>query len=446
MDGWARFRGPVLAAGQTGYDEERTGFNLESPHRPALVAGATCAADVVEAVRYATARRLPVAVEATGHGRRDRLQEGVLITTGRMRGLSVDAPARTARVEAGVRWSEVVAAAAEHGLAPRNGSSPGVGAVGYTLAGGLGLLSRGLGWAADHVRSLDVVTWDGRQHRVTAAVDPELFRDLRGSGGAPGVVTAMEIELVPLTTVFGGALTFDGAHAAGVLDAWLAWTHRAPREATSSLAMVTMPDVPGIPARVRGRDTVSVRLALAGGERAGTALVRPLREIAPAMLDTLRVLPWTDSATIASDPPGAHPYHGTGVMLGSLDEAGLRDIVRGAGPGAPVSTVVQINHLGGALAEPPACPSVVGHRDAAYLLRLLSGVGEDGVGPIDPAHEGVVAALGTRVLGRSLGFQFGAHPQAQWDACFDPDDLPRLRRRLATTSPFRSERTSFTGR
>ena len=428
MNGWQRLEGPIRTPGQPGYDEERKGFNLQAPHRPALVAGATCAGDVAEAVAYAGAHGLPVAVQSTGHGLRDGLHAGVLITTGRMRGLRIDPSARTARVEPGVRWGEVIAAAAEHGLAPRNGSSPGVSAIGYTLAGGLGLLGRTLGWAADHVRALDVVTWDGRVHRVTPTREPELFRVLRGSGGAPGVVTAAEIDLVPLTHVFGGALTFDGAHATAVLDAWLAWTRNAPREATSSVAMMTMPDLPGIPDLLRGRDTLSVRLAFAGAQAAGTALVRPLREVAPALIDTLRVLPWTECATIASDPPGAHAYHGTGVMLGSLDGEALRTILHGAGPGAPVPTVVQVNHLGGALADPPAVPNVVGHRDAGYLLRLLSVVGEGGSAPVEQAHGAVVARLGARVLGRSLGFQFGPHPSAQWDACFTPTDLAAITR------------------
>lgn len=435
MDGWKRFQGPVLSPEEAGYDAERVGFNLAGPHHPAVVAGATCAADVVEAVRYAAARSLPVAVQSTGHGLHRGLSGGVLVTTGRMRRFHIDRKSRTVRVEAGVRWGEVIAAAAEHGLVPPNGSSPGVGVIGYTLAGGLGLLGRTLGWAADRVGALDVVTWDGELHRVTAKSEPELFRVLRGSGGAPGVVTAAEIELVPLTRVYGGALTFDGADAEAVLDAWLDWTGTAPREATSSLAMMTMPDLPVIPQAVRGRDIVSVRLALTGDERTGIDLVRPLRSAAEPIADTLRVLPWTDCGTIASDPPGAHPYHGTGVMLRSLDRDALRGILRGAGPGAPVPTVVQVNHLGGALAEPAGAPSVVGHRDAGYLLRLLSGVGEGGIGPIERAHEAVVTELGPRVLGRSLGFQFGPHPPAQWDACFAPSDL-------AAILPFRTERTS----
>lgn len=427
MHEWDGFRGPVLAPGDRGYDEDRVGFNLQEPHRPAVVAGATAAGDVVEAVRYAAVRGLPVAVQATGHGLREGLGGGVLVTTRRMRGFQVDPAARTVRVEPGVRWGEVIAAAAEHGLAPRNGSSPGVGVVGYTLAGGLGLLGRTLGWAADHTRSLDVVTWDGRLHRATATADPELFRVLRGSGGAAGVVTAAELDLVPLTTVFGGALTFDGSHAPAVLEAWLAWTRSAPREATSSLAMVTMPDLPAIPEPLRGRDTLSVRVALTADEVAGAALVRPLRAAAPALVDTLRVLPWTDCATIASDPPGAHSYHGTGVMLRSLDGEALQEIMRGAGPGAPVPTVVQVNHLGEALAEPPEVPNVIGHRDASYLLRMLSVVGGGGTGPVEREHESVVAALGSRVLGRALGFQFGAHPRAQSEACFAPADLGAIR-------------------
>ena len=138
--------------------------------------------------------------------------------------------------------------------------------VGYTLAGGLGLLGRSLGWAADHVQALEVATPDGRLLKVTEAVEPDLFRGLLGSGGAlGGVVTAIEIGLVPLTTVFGGAITFDGAHAETVFDTWLAWTRTVPREVTSSLGMVTMPDIPVIPEPLRGRALVSVRVAMLGG-------------------------------------------------------------------------------------------------------------------------------------------------------------------------------------
>jgi FAD/FMN-containing dehydrogenase len=47
--------------------------------------------------------------------------------------------------------------------------------VGYTLGGGLPLLGRAIGFASDRVRSLDVVTADGRLHHVGADHDADLF-------------------------------------------------------------------------------------------------------------------------------------------------------------------------------------------------------------------------------------------------------------------------------
>src|SRR5919201_3017677 len=140
-----RVQGPVFLPGDDGYDAERSGFQVDDPHRPAVIVGATAAEDVQVAVALAAERALPVAAQATGHGLAARAHGGVLVTTGRLQGLLVDPAARTATLEAGVTWGQVIEAAAQHGLAPLNGSSPGVGAVGYLLAGGLGLLRRRYG-------------------------------------------------------------------------------------------------------------------------------------------------------------------------------------------------------------------------------------------------------------------------------------------------------------
>ncbi|WP_328305675.1 FAD-binding oxidoreductase [Actinomycetospora sp. NBC_00405] len=122
--------GPVLAPDDAGYDAERRGYNLSVDQRPALIVGAAGVADVVASVRWATAHGLAVTVQATGHGPTVPADDDtLLITTSRMTGIEVDPVARTARVEAGVRSGALVAAAAEHGLAPLNGSAPDVGVV-----------------------------------------------------------------------------------------------------------------------------------------------------------------------------------------------------------------------------------------------------------------------------------------------------------------------------
>ena len=154
--------GSVLLPGDAGYDEERAVFNLNHELRPAVIVVAQSAADVQAAVAFAAGHHRPVLVKTTGHQIVGAALGAVLITTHRMNGVVVDAVGRTARVGAGALWAEVVQKAAKAGLAPLNGSNPTVGVSGYTLGGGLSpTLGRSHGYAADHVRSLDVVTADG---------------------------------------------------------------------------------------------------------------------------------------------------------------------------------------------------------------------------------------------------------------------------------------------
>jgi len=58
---------PTLA-GDDGYPAEVTGFDLSVPQQPAVVIGATGAADVLAGVRFALAHGLGVGAIATGHG------------------------------------------------------------------------------------------------------------------------------------------------------------------------------------------------------------------------------------------------------------------------------------------------------------------------------------------------------------------------------------------
>ena len=119
----AAVTGPVREPGDDGYAAEVASFNLAHAAAPAVVVGATGAEDVAAAVRWAARAGLRVSVQATGHGLLADLAGTVLVSTRRMTGVTVDPVARTARVQAGVRWAEVIEAAAPHGLAPLSGSS-----------------------------------------------------------------------------------------------------------------------------------------------------------------------------------------------------------------------------------------------------------------------------------------------------------------------------------
>ncbi|MEU1015581.1 FAD-binding oxidoreductase [Streptomyces sp. NPDC005898] len=415
----------VFRPGDPGYDDEIAGFQTGFATRPDLVLGATSPQDVVAAVSYAGEHGLPVGVQATGHGLPGASRGGLLISTRRMDSVRVDAAARTVTVGAGARWGQVVEAAAPHGLAPLNGSAPGVGVVSYTLGGGLGILARQFGYAADHVRSLDVVTGDGTLRHVTADSDPELFQGLLGGGATLGVVTELEIGLVPVARLYGGAIAFDGrtTDPAALLRGYEQWTRNLPEELTSSLCALLYPDIPQLPPLLRGRYLISVRVAFTGTRAEGERLVAPLRALAPAVSDTLREMPYTESHTIHSDPDFPHAYYGDSVLLSGLDVDAAGELLALTGPDADSMHVVQINHLGGALARP--AKNAVPHRGAGWLVRVLSPLDGTDVATVRELHARAFGRVAGQRLGRSLNFAFGGadRPEGLYDA--------KTRKRLA---------------
>ncbi|MEZ7003454.1 FAD-binding oxidoreductase [Streptomyces sp. AD55] len=401
-----RVRGPVSVPGEEGYEEELSGFQAGFRHRPRVVVGAETAEDVQEAVRFAVAHGLPVAVRATGHGITVVNEGGVVISTRRMDRVTVDPESGSALIEAGARWEQVVEATEPHGLVPPSGSAGHVGVAGYTLAGGLGLLAREFGYAADHVRAFDIVTADGELRHVTADSDPDLFWAVRGGRDNFGVVTSLEIALRPVRRIYGGGLFFGSEHAGELFDFFRKWTARLPDTMTSSVGMIGYPPIPAFPEVLRGRHVVHVRFATTD-LAAGPELVEPWRTVAPVLLDHLGELPYSEAGSIYREPNFSHAYDGNSVLLGELAPDVL-DVVRElAGEDAPVPCIVDLRHLGGALSREPETPNAVSFRDARYILRVLSSPDGIGLAEVRAAHARIDKAVAPWTRGRSMNFVYG---------------------------------------
>lgn len=109
--------------------------------------------------------------------------------------VDIDPARRTVRLSAGLRFGEFAAALHERGLALHNlGSLPHISAAGACATGthGSGVGNRSL---AGCVRALDLVTADGGT-RTLRRGEPD-FAGAVVSLGALGVVTALELDLVP---------------------------------------------------------------------------------------------------------------------------------------------------------------------------------------------------------------------------------------------------------
>ncbi|MGC4748374.1 FAD-binding oxidoreductase [Micromonospora sp. DT201] len=369
--------GPVLLPGDERYDAECASYNLAIPQQPALVVGAANATDVQAAVRFAAEQGLPVAVLATGHSALPSAG-ALLITTRRMDEVIIDAEARTARIEAGVRWQQVVDAAAKHGLAPLNGAAPTVGAVSYTLGGGLSPIGRTFGFAADHVHLIELVTADGELRKVTAANEPELFWALRGGKGNFGVVTAMEFALFPVSKIYGGGLFFPGEQAAEVFKAWGQWTAGVPDELTSSVALLQLPPMPEVPEPLRGRLVAHVRIAYLGTAEEGERLIAPLRAIAPTLIDSVAEMPYSAVGSIHADPPTPIPFTDRSELLREFTPELVDAIIAHAGPGTGSPLVVlEIRQLGGALDRRPEPTNAIDLQGAAFTFYAVAVGGPD---------------------------------------------------------------------
>ena len=381
----------TLRPGDVGFDTAVTGFQTGRPHRPDLVVAAAAARDVVTAVRHAASHDLPLAVQATGHGRGIALDGGLLITTDRMRGVTVDSTARNARIEAGARGTDVVTAATPHGLAPLSGSSSDVGMVGYLLGGGFGLLARQYGYAIDQVQAVDAVGLDGVAVRLTAPLP-----SLEGL-----VVTSVETALVPLTEVWGGSLAFPANPDA--LLGWADWTTELPDAVTSSIALVPFPDLPAVPGPFRGRHVALVRVA---ATRDASALVAPLRALRPVLAERLGTLEFSRSHTIYSDPTDPHAYAGDARLLRRIDREALRAVPELTGPASPAPSVVELRHLGGALSRASASVGPA-YREADYLLRVVTMLDPVTEADARELHRELFAPFAHSALGRAWTFAYG---------------------------------------
>jgi FAD/FMN-containing dehydrogenase len=437
----------VLSPADDGWDAARQTFNLTVDQRPELIALARSEADVASVVRFASREGLQVAPQATGHnaGPLGSLEETILLKTRALRGVEIDAAARRARVAAGVKWEEVVPRVSELGLAALHGSSPDVGVVGYSLGGGMGWYARKRGLQANSVTAIELVTADGELHRVDADHEPELFWALRGGGGNFGVVTSIEFDLYPVEQLYAGTFFFPFERASEVLHAWHEWTAGTPDEVTSTAKLLQLPPLEVIPEIVRGKSFAVVSAAFLGSEGEGAELLRPLRDLGPAM-DTFAMVPPVALAELAMDPPDPVPYVSDSTIAGDLPPEAIDDLLAVAGPGSGSPLLmVELRQAGGALARTAAHHGPLGSLSGSYVAFAVGAVMDEASAAAGQAQLALVnGALAPHAVGTYLNFSevetdtrtgFTADAYTRLQAVkgeYDPDDRFRANHRIRT--------------
>jgi FAD binding domain len=347
-----RFQDEIVLPGDEGWDEARRAYNLEIDQRPAEIVFPQSVEDVAAAVALAGERGWQIAAQGTGHnaGPLGSLENAILLKTDRMRGLTIDADARIGRAEAGVVWGEVVEAAAPHGLAGLAGTSRDVGVVGYSLGGGLSFLGRKYGLATNHLRAIELVTADGRFVRADHENEPDLFWALRGGGGSFGIVTAIEMQLLPIMDVYAGLLWYPIERGDEVLSAWREITQDDPPDDLTTWArFLNFPPIPDVPEPLRGKSFVAVEAYHLGDPVVADDRLAPLRALGPVN-DTIQRMTMPALSHMHMDPEQPVPGIGDGLMLAALPAEALSAFIAVAGAGARVQLAnIEVRHLEGEL-------------------------------------------------------------------------------------------------
>ncbi len=363
------FAGQLLRPADVGYEEARRVHNGLVDKRPALIARCRGVADVADAVNLTRKLGLEVAVRGGGHNVAGRaiIDGGLVIDLASMKGIHVDPKSRTVRAQGGVTWAELNRETQLHGLAVTGGIVSSTGIAGLTLGGGLGWLMGKYGLALDNLRSVELVTAEGRVVRTSKDEEPDLFWAVRGGGGNFGVATSFEYQLHAVgPTVTAGLIAHPFDRARDLLRFFRDSTASLPDEHTIFGALTHAPD---------GSGTKLAALATChcGSLGAGEKAMQPLKRFGSPALDALGPMPYCqlNGMRDGAFPRGAFNYWKSSFLARLSDDAIDTMIGCFARCPTPMGELV-LEHIHGAVARIGVGDTAFPHRADGYSFLVLS--------------------------------------------------------------------------
>lgn len=363
------FTGELLVPKDAGFDQARRVHNGLIDKRPALIARCRGVADVVDAIALARQLGLEIAVRGGGHNVAGRatIDGGVMIDLSLMKGIHVDAKARTARAEGGTTWAEVNRATQLHGLAVTGGVVSSTGVAGLTLGGGLGWLMGKYGLTLDNLLSVELVTADLKVVTASAADAHDLFWAVRGGGGNFGVVTSFEFRLHPVgPTITGGVIAYPFERSRETLRFFRDSTRSLPDEHILFGGLIHAPDGSG--AKLAAMVTCHCGPVIEG-EKA----MRHLKAFGKPVMDALGPMPYSavNSMLDGAYPKGALNYWKSSFLAQLSDDAIDTLIACFSQCPTPMGQLL-IEHMHGAATRVSPTETAYPHRAEGFNLLVLA--------------------------------------------------------------------------
>ncbi|HET6350355.1 MAG TPA: FAD-binding oxidoreductase [Candidatus Krumholzibacteria bacterium] len=369
-------RGTLITASDPGYHEARAVWNGMIDRRPALIARCIGTADIVACVNFARETGIALSIKGGGHNISGLAvtDGGLMIDCSLMRGCLVDTRARVAHAQPGATLGDIDRETQLHGLAAVLGFVSLTGATGLTLGGGFGYLSRRYGWTTDNVRSMTMVTSEGKVVQASPTENADLFWGLRGGGGNFGVVTSIEHQLYPVgPEIYGGGIAWTMDSAPEVLALYRKLADEAPLELSVVCVLRIAPPAPWIQKEAHGKPIVALFICHSGRIQDAEKLLAPVKAFGKPVGDVIQRRPYLSQQSLldTANPNGRRYYWKSEYLPGiggdTLDAA----MQYSKGLPSPFAAVI-LFPLGGAIGQHANSHSAVGNRNANYVFSITS--------------------------------------------------------------------------
>ena len=356
----AALRGFLLLPGNDGYDAARRVLNPSIDRHPALIIRPSGAADVATAVTFAKERGLLLAVKCGGHSfsGKSTCDGGMQIDLSMMRGARIDRAAKRAHVAGGSLLGDLDHESMAQGLVTTAGTVSHTGVGGLSLGGGFGRLGRKYGLTLDNIRSVDIVTADGRLRHASGDENPDLFWGVRGGGGNFGIVTSFEYALHEMDRmVIAGDVVFPIDRARDLLRFYADHSQKAPDELSMDLIISSPPG---------GQPGAALIHAVYSGDHArAERVLPPFAKLGEPLANTIGPVDYValQRAWDNTDPRHGGNYIKSG-FVSEISDAQVNAIADGFESDPNRSTMFFYQQAGGAISRVAADATAFPNRDA----------------------------------------------------------------------------------
>jgi FAD/FMN-containing dehydrogenase len=357
------------------HEVAREVFNAMHPSRPEVTVVARDTAGVVAAVNEARERGLRLTVRGGGHSIAglSAAAGGMLLDLSRLDRVAIDGARGVVRVGGGALWGDVDSKTQLIGQVVPGGVVSDTGVAGLTLGGGYGWVRRKYGLSVDALVEAQVVCADGEVRVASERSHPDLFWAIRGGGGNFGVVTEFTFRLQPLgPEVAFAAVMYPLESIREVLQGWRAFTASAPDEVTSVIVTITFPADPEMPEAVHDRPVAIVGGVYAGPVEEGLEIMDPLRRLATPLFDMSGPTPFVGVQTGFDGlfPRNTLRAYWKSQYVDDLTDEALDAIAGRALDRPSPMTLVNLFHMGGAIAATDPEATAFAERSAPYMVSL----------------------------------------------------------------------------